>query len=94
MALSSQDFSKGLDFTGLGGTASAANHNQLVDQALPKVDSATEAKGLILWTVDSALDTPIVPDPTASAFVAKWKNYIWLRIPHATATSLLPVLLR
>ncbi len=82
MALSIYDWIKGLDFTGLGGSATAADHNNLVDISTPYTD-----KGIVGSTVDSALDTPVVPD---AATTAKWKNYIWLRIPHATAPVQIP----
>lgn len=86
-----QDFDKGLDFTGIV-SATAAEHNQLVDQASPYEDSATEGKSINLRSIDSALDTPIVPDPDANVLFNKWKRYIWIRVPHSTATSRNPIL--
>ena len=88
MALSAADFIKGIDFTALS-TAAAGDHNTLVDNAATKSDSATEGKGLIIWTVDSALNTPVVPNPGT---VSKWVRYLWLRVPHASATSTVPLL--
>lgn len=91
MALSLLDFLKGLDFTALS-SATAADHNALVESASPLLDTAAEGKGINLWTVDSALDTPIVPNPLTSSGYNKWKRYIWLRVPHSTATNLVPKL--
>jgi len=90
MALSVFDFLKGLDFTALG-NATAADHNALIDSAVPYSDNANEGKGLILWTIDSALNTPRVPDPTTAAQYNKWKRYIWIRLPHSSATSTIPL---
>lgn len=87
MALSATDFTKGIDFTALA-TAAAGDHNTLVDNATTRSDSATEGKGLILWTVDSSLNTPNVPNVTVTT---KWARYIWLRIPHASAASNVPL---
>lgn len=75
------DFITGLDFTALG-SATAGDHNNLIEQSTPNAD-----RGLIIWTKDTALDTPDVPDPTAGASYVKGKRYIWLRIPHSSATS-------
>lgn len=88
MALTSQDFLKGLDFTGIN-PATGADHNNLIELAAPASDSASEGKGIVVWTVDSALDTPVVPNAVS---VTKWKRYIWLRIPHATATVNTPLI--
>lgn len=87
MALSNQFFVKGLDFTGFV-TAAATDFNNLVDLAMLKSDTASEGKGVIVWTKDSALDTPIVPDATT---ITTFKRCIWVRIPHATATSKIPL---
>lgn len=90
MALSVVDLLKGIDFTALA-SAAAGDHNTLVDNAEPILDSASEGKGIVLWTKDSALNTPIVPNPVASAPFNKWKRYVWLRIPHSTASSKIPL---
>lgn len=87
MALSLQDLLKGVDFTGIN-PATGADHNNLIELAAPVLDSANEGKGIILWTKDSALDTPIVPDAATNI---KWKRYIWLRVLHSTATSHVPL---
>lgn len=84
MALSNFDFTKGLDFTGLGVTATAADHNNLVDLGTPYSD-----KGLVGETTDSALNTPVVPNAAATV---KWKKYFWKRIPHSTATDPTPLI--
>ena len=91
MAFSLFDIVKGTDFTALT-TATAADHNTLVDAANPVLDTSVEGKGFVIWSVDSALDTPIVPDPTLSSSHFKWKRYVWLRVPHSTATNLVPKL--
>lgn len=91
MALSVTDLVKGLDFTGFS-SATAADHNALVDGATPILDTSEEGKGLVVWTVDSALNTPRVPDPTISSLHAKWKRYVWIRIPHSSSTSTVPLI--
>jgi len=82
--MDTNDFVKGVDFTGFT-EANASDLNELVDNATPMGDSATEGKGLVLWTVDSALNTPVVP--TTPATTTKWKRYIWTRIPYTGATT-------
>lgn len=86
MALTSQDFVHGVDFTGVN-PATGADHNNLVDVAAPVLDSATEGKGIAIWTIDSALGVPVVPNTPA---VVKWKRYIWIRVPFAGATIKAP----
>lgn len=88
MALSAQDLSKGVDFTGIN-PATGADHNNLIELAVPTVDTAAEGKSIQIWTVDSALDTPIVPDASVTT---KWKKYGWIRHPHSTAVSTTPIL--
>lgn len=82
MPVSVYDFVKGLDFTGLT-PASGADFNKLLDDAAPYGD-----KGIILYTVDTALNTPDVPD---AGVTAKWVRYIWLRIPFAGAAIKTPI---
>lgn len=80
MAHSQFDLTKGLDFTGLyQATATAADHNNLVDAATPYTD-----KGLVLWSVDTAVGVPDVPNASSTT---KWKRYIWMRIPHTSVVS-------
>lgn len=86
MALTIQDLTKGLDFSGLV-NATGADHDQLVELSIPRDDGGGEGKGLVLVTVDSALDVPTVPD---AATTTKWQRYLWIRIPHATDTDLTP----
>jgi hypothetical protein len=83
MAISTFDFTKGLDFTALA-SASAGDHNSLVDAATPYVTD----KGIVMVSNDSALNTPDVPN---AASTTKWKNYIWIRRPHSTATNTTPI---
>lgn len=91
MALTKFDFLKGIDFTALA-PATAGDHNSLVDGAEPVVDSAAEAKSINIWTVDSAANVPIVPDPTVDVTLLKWKRYVWIRIPFLGENSDLPYL--
>lgn len=83
MALLPADFIKGIDFTVLA-SASAGDHNTLIDGATPSAD-----RGILLWSIDTALNTPDVPN---AATTTKWKRYIWLRIPFAGATDKTPKL--
>jgi hypothetical protein len=48
MAMTIQDFDKGRDFTGVS-PATGGDHNQLVDNAAPHSDNASEGKGITLW---------------------------------------------
>ena len=89
MALSVTDLVKGLDFTGFS-SATAADHNALVDGATPILDTSDEGKGFVIWTVDSASNVPRVPDPTISGLHAKWKRYVWIRVPFPGETNKIP----
>jgi len=79
------DLLRGIDFTALT-NLTAGQHNDLVDLTAPATD-----KGMVLWTVDTALNTPDVPDPTLGAGYSKFKRYLWIRIPHSTSTSTVPL---
>jgi len=83
MAISLFDFTKGIDFTALT-SATAADHNSLVDGGVPYVTD----KGIVMVSNDTALNTPDVPNAAATT---KWKNYIWIRRPHSTATNTTPI---
>lgn len=88
MALSIYDFTKGLDMTALvNGTF--ADLNNLVDLAAPKSDDASNGKGMIIWTVDTALDTPNVPNASVTT---KWKRYLWLRLRHVSSIDQTPAI--
>lgn len=91
MALSLQDFLKGLSFSALG-TFTGTDLNNLVDESTPFIDSPTEGKGIILHTIDTALGVPEVPDPTISGSYNKWKLYIWKRTPFPGATIKTPTI--
>lgn len=71
MALSTQDFTKGLDLTAQA-AATASQVNQMFEAGTPYSD-----KGQIGVTTDSALDTPVVPN---AAVTTKWQRYLWLRL--------------
>ena len=88
--ISLQDFIHGVDFTGIN-PATGADHNNLVDQSAPVSDSATEGKGLILWTKDPVAGTPDVPDPTGLG-ASKWKRYIWARVLIGPDAPIAPIL--
>ena len=89
MAITTQDFENLLmDFTAIV-EADGAAHNSLVTAANPKEDTNGDGKGLILITHDTALNTPVVPDPTGAD--VKWKRYMWVRVPFSTAESLTPI---
>lgn len=86
MAFSLQDFVRGIDMTGID-PATAADLNDLVDLSSPISDTVLEGKGIILWSKDTAPDTPIVPDAATNV---KWKRYIWIRIPYLTVDDQTP----
>jgi hypothetical protein len=85
--MDTQDFVHGIDFTAIG-NQTAAEHNQLIDQAIPENDGAEDiGKGLVLVTKDSAVGVPSVPDPTVNPSYTKWERYIWTRKPNDADTE-------
>lgn len=84
MPLSTQDFLHGVDMTGLN-PAAAADFNNLVDQCSPFNDGQPyQGKGIVLITKDTALNTPDVPN---ASLTAKWKSYLWVRVPAVGSLS-------
>jgi microcystin-dependent protein len=81
--MTSQNLVKQIDITGLT-TVTGSEINQLLETALLADD-----KSINLYTVDTALNTPDVPDPTQGELegvdVEFWKRYMWIRIPHTSA---------
>lgn len=73
MAVTLQDFVKGVDFTGSTNVTGSAL-NQLVDEGYVASD-----KGLVMTTTDTGI-IPDVPDPTAGADEAKWVRFFWRRV--------------
>lgn len=73
--LTTKDFLKGVDFTGIN-PATGANHNDLIELAIPLLDTNNDGKGLCVFTNDTALNAPVVPD---AATYTKWKRYLWIR---------------
>lgn len=74
--MTSQDLVKGIDITGLS-TVTGSQINQTVDVARPASD-----KGLVIVTTDTALSTPVVPDPNIeleSVTPTHWTRYVWIR---------------
>jgi len=90
MALTLQDFVHGIDFTGIN-PATGGDHNNLVDLAAPVQEDAAEGKGLCIWTSDTALNVPNVPQATLIG-AAKWQKYLWIRVPFAGAIDKTPKL--
>src|SRR6266550_1707938 len=75
--MTTQDLDKGIDLTGLT-NVSASELMQLVDSGRLGSD-----KGMIIEKEDTALDTPLVPNPNNSYTGITplwWKRYIWKRI--------------
>lgn len=77
MALTTQDFDHGVDFTGLA-NVTGGDLNNGIDLAQPHKDDANSSRGLVITTKDSALNVPVVPDANTHD---KWKQYIWQRTP-------------
>lgn len=71
--MTTQDFVKGIDFTGLP-SISGGDLNNLVDLA-----NTSDNHGLVLINKDNIADTP-AEVPNASVTI-KWKKYLWIRIP-------------
>lgn len=85
--MTAQDFTTGVDFTGIP-SPEAADFNNGIELAVPaKGVDETVGHALILTTTDSASDIPDVPDPTVSADFTKWKRYQWNRRPFAGETD-------
>ncbi len=85
MPITTQDLTKGLDLTGLS-SITGSQMNQLVDVA-----RAASDKGFIVETTDSALNTPIVPNPATSysgITPTWWKRYLWRRINFDASTEI------
>ena len=81
--MTTQDFKRNIDFTTLpSNIAAGGDHNNLVDLTEPQADSASTGKGLTLFTTDTGLNVPDVPDPTVAGY-SKWVRYIWIRAPFA-----------
>lgn len=75
--MTTADFIHGIDFTGVT-ELNESELNDLVDLAYPAA-----GHGLVLVSRDKNLHDPDVPD---AAITTKWKNYIWIRVPHASET--------
>ncbi len=88
MPFTSIDFTPGLDFTAIN-PATGGDHNSLVELATPRADDGVTGKSINLYSIDTALDVPEVPNAGVDT---KWKRYMWLRRPHATATDQIPKL--
>lgn len=80
------DLLTGVDMTGLP-AAAGSDVNNAIDFAVPLKTAADETVGraLILTTIDSALNTPDVPNPALNANYTKFKRYQWNRRPFAGA---------
>jgi microcystin-dependent protein len=83
--MTSQNFVKQIDLSGLT-QITASQINQLLETGILADD-----KGMHLYTVDTALDTPNVPDPEQGELegvdVVFWKRYSWIRVPHTSAPA-------
>jgi hypothetical protein len=81
--MTSQNLVKQIDLTGLE-EVTASEINQLLETALLADD-----KSINLYTTDTALNTPEVPDPTQGELegvdVEFWTRFQWIRIPHSSA---------
>jgi hypothetical protein len=78
--LSLQDFLNVQDLTSAP-SVTGAQLNQILTSGVPFGD-----KGLIGWTTDTALNTPVIPNPLGASNQNKWAYYLWGRIQPATAT--------
>lgn len=76
-----QDLISAVDFTAYP-TVSAS----VLNQALATLQGNTGI-GLLLYTVDSSIGVPQVPDPTQDVNHNKWEHYGWLRIPFTGASD-------
>lgn len=81
--MTTQDFVKGLDLTGLA-TVGAADINQSIDNTTPSA-----GRGIVLYSVDTALGVADTPDVST---IPRYARCLWLRIPHTSATDRTPAL--
>lgn len=91
MAIPVEDFLNGVDYTAYGSWSGALVNQGFANLAPNDNAAGAEAIGLTLWSKDSALDTPRVPDPSGLG-AGKWKRYLWVRIPHTSSTSKNPII--
>lgn len=87
MSLSLQDFLATVDFTGYGSIAGSLLDNGFATLTPNPDANPLQGIGVVLVTIDTSQNIPAVPDPTASIDYAKWKRYVWLRIPYSTDTA-------
>lgn len=75
-----QDFVNEIDFTTQNIDGSVLNNafSQLKGNTTPDDGSGIVP---VLWTLDTAANTPLVPNPASSSQANKWVNYIWFRLP-------------
>lgn len=86
-----QDFATTQDYTVLN-PVSGAELNLGFSQLAPNTgigitDGSVGVCGVI-FTVDSALNTPQVPDASVTT---KWQGYLWVRVPFSTAPVTTPI---
>lgn len=89
MTISAQDLLKGIDLILAGTSIGGSQFNQLVDEAKPATN-----RGLVITTTDTALNTPEVPDPSATVdgeLVDRFVAYIWRRLDFGSAAPKLYV---
>lgn len=79
MAFTAQDIAAGIDPTGYA-NISGAELLQMVQSAAPK----SGARGIIVWSKDTAEGIPDVPDPSS---IAKFKQFLWVREPFSTGVT-------
>lgn len=82
-----QDFTNGIDYT--SGPLSATLLNQgfslLVGNFAPDLGSGLAP---IIWTLDTALNVPNVPNPSTGK--SGWTRYFWMRLPFFTGATQSP----
>lgn len=92
MAFSLQDFLSQVDFTGYANISGALLNNGYAT-LVPNPDAnPLQGFGIVMVTIDPNADQPNVPDPTVSADYAKWKRYVWVRIPNINDPGLHPII--
>lgn len=78
-----QDFVNGIDYTTQDLSGSLLNSGFAFLSGNTQVDGGSGVVPVI-WTLDTALGVPNVPDPTSDVTAIKWKHYIWFRLPFNT----------
>ena len=81
----SQDLTNAIDWTGLTGFNQSMMQGAFVNLT-PMAGSGSDGLGLVIYTIDSAVGIPTVPNPGLNNN-GKWTRYVWVRILNAADSN-------